>query len=57
MQADYKDIYELNQDIDNNPYMKSLLRNLFASYKRGDINIALTNKLNISELCPLKQKK
>ena len=56
MQADYKDIYELNQDIDNNPYMKSLLRNFFASYKRGDINIALTNKLNISELCPLKQK-
>ena len=56
MQEDYKIIYETNQDIDNNPYIRSLLRNFFASYKRGDINIALTNKLNISELCPPKQK-
>ena len=56
LQEDYKIIYETNQDIDNNPYIRSLLRNFFASYKRGDINIALTNKLHISELIPPKQK-
>ena len=37
--------------------MNLLLKNFFHSYKQGEINLALTNKVNFKELYHLKKKK
>ena len=56
-QEGYKEIFELYTDLENNQYMDLLLRNFFYSYKNGDINLALSNRVNFDELYQLKEKK
>ena len=57
MQPEYQNVYNVNPDINTNPYMKALWRDFFASYKRGDIHVALSNKLHLKELCPKNTKR
>ena len=57
MQPEYQNVYKVNPDIKTNPYMKALWRDFFASYKRGDIHVALSNKLHLKELCPKNTKR
>ena len=56
MQPEYESLYNAYQDINSDPYVRTVLRNFLNSYKRGDISIALSNKLNLEELCPIKSK-
>lgn len=53
----YKESYKLYSDLDENQYMNLLLKNFFYSYKQGEINLALTNRINFEELYHLKEKK
>ena len=47
---------KLNEKL-GNPFMHSLWKNFFNSYKNGEINIALSNKLALNDLCPNKKSK
>ena len=57
MLPDYESIHKVNPDININPYMRALWRDFFASYKRGDIHIALSNKIHLHEVCQKKIKR
>ena len=53
---DYKKLCSIYTDIQINPYMSLMLKNFFCSYKRGDINLALTNRIHFKELFELQEK-
>ena len=57
LQIDYQTIFKNNSDIKQNHYLKTLLRNFFQSYKRGEVSLALTNQLKLAELCPKQGKR
>ena len=56
-QEENNKVFNLYSDININPYMETLLRNFFFSYKNGDINIALANRIKFGEIYELKEKK
>ena len=53
----YKEVLNSFPKIREDPYLETLLRNFFRSYKQGEISLTLTNQVKLDELSIKKVKK